>query len=394
MSLLSDYEQRTAWKYEPIRGSFHTHEGLNYKIHFNGRYAPFPGSTVVFRPGTPCFQTIQLMQRILYYKLDGTGMLAEPLPDATIHMTLHDLLSPEVCASASAEAYHGEFARSIAQAVDIIADIRKEFAGRRIAMVPDRIVNMVSKSLVLMLRPQTEQDYELLLELYHRFDGIQTLFYPLTPHITLAYFRPGPIDGDTLGAAVDCVQIRPEKAPVFEFFPEGLTAQSFLDMRTYMDIPERVCFCSDGGADLSVMAAQILNHRAWERNLPVVGEARAAYPDAQGRPVQKQVWETLEQHGICPDRTHTSAQYLHDEETAFFSSYAELSGGAMERISRLSLPKEKVYHTSRFFFGVRDLEYGEVTHEQAFVELYDRTGKYLDAFEAVYSKHVRDRRDE
>ena len=53
-------------------------------------------------------------------------------------------------------------------------------------MVADRIVNMVSKSLVLMLRPGTEEDFELLLEMYRRFDSVAALPYPLTPHITLA----------------------------------------------------------------------------------------------------------------------------------------------------------------------------------------------------------------
>ncbi len=380
MSLLSDYEQRTAWKYEPIHGSFHTADGLLNKISPDGNYVPFPGSTVVFRPGNQCLQIIQLMQKALCCRLDETGMLAHPLPASTIHMTLHDLISREMCASDSEKDYKQEVEDSISRAVDIVSAIRKDYAGRRIAMVSDRIVNMVSKSLVLMLRPQTEQDYELLLELYHRFDGIQNLPYPLTPHITLAYFRPGMLDGDTLGAAVDFAQINPENAPVFEFYPEGLTAQSFLDMQTYRDVPERICFCCDGGLNRSVMAANILNHLAKERNLPVAGEARSAYPDTQGRPVSDQVWNTLENHGIIPDRTYLAARYLEDSEVSMFTCFAELSDGAIERISRWNLPDDRVYNVSHFFFGVRDPEYGEITYEQAFEELYDRAEKYLNAF--------------
>ena len=237
MSLLQDYEERTAWKYEPIRGSFHTHEGLLHKVNPDGSYAPFQGSTVVFKAGEQCVQAIQTIQRILCHKLDGTGMLASPLPDPTVHMTLHDLISPEACTSTLPEEFSHEVADSIAMAAEIVRKIRKEYAGRKISMVPDRIVNMVSKSLVLMLRPQTDADFELLLELYHRFDDVKKLSYPLTPHITLAYFRPGMIDGDTLGAAVGPAQPDPEKSPVFEFSPEGLTAQKFLDMQTYTDIP-------------------------------------------------------------------------------------------------------------------------------------------------------------
>ena len=389
MSLLSDYEQRTAWKYAPIRGLFHTHEGLAKKVNPDGSYAPFRGSTVVFRPGKRCFQAVQLMQKILYHRLDATGMLASPLPETTVHMTLHDLLSPEIRPSDSAGTYDHEVEQSIRRAADIIENIRKEYAGRKITMVADRIVNMVSKSLVLMLKPQTEQDDELLLEMYRRFDGIQSLPYPLTPHITLAYFRPGTIDGDTLGAAIDFAQIDPEETLAFDFSLEGLTAQHFLDMQTYRDIPERICFCCDGGLNRSVMAANIITHLAQMRGLPVVGEARAAYPNTQGLPVRDQVWKTLESHGIRPDMTHTTAKYLEDDETSHFTSFAGISGGAMNRISRLMLPMDKVDSVSGFFFGVRDPEYGEVTHEQAFMDIYDRAKKYLEAFELDYRRHIK-----
>ena len=389
MSLLSEYEQQTVWKYDPIHGSFHTHEDLANKVDPDGSYVPFGGSTVVFRPEKLCYQVIELMQRILYDKLGAGGMLAAPLPEAAIHMTLHDLISPETCPSDSAEEYDREVVQSITRASAIVEDIRKEYAGRKITMVSDRIVNMMSKSLVLMLKPQTEQDYGLLLDMYRRFDDIQSLSYSMTPHITLAYFRPGMIDGDSLGAAVDFAQINPEKAPVFEFSPEGLTVQSFLDMQTYMDIPGRICFCCDGGLNRSVMAANIITHLARERNLPVIGEARAAYQDTQGRPVRDQVWETLESHGIHPEMTYTTAKYLEDDEVSHFSSFAEISGGAIERFLLLSLPKEKVENERRFFFGVRDPEYGEATLEQTFRDLYDRAERYLDAYTADYRKHVR-----
>lgn len=389
MSALSEYEKRTSWKYEPIRGSFRTHAELARKVSPDGSYAPFRGSAAVFRPGKPCCQVVRLMRRILSDQLAASGMLAEPLPDAGVHMTLHDLVSPETRSCESTKAYDREAAESVFQAAEIIETIRKEFAGRKIAMVSDRIVNMVSKSLVLMLKPQTEQDYELLLEVYRRFDVLQALPYPLTPHITLAYFKPGVIDGDVLGAAVDFAQINPDNAPVFDFFPEGLTAQSFLDMRTSLDIPWRICFCCDGGLNRSVMAANIVTHLASERRLPVTGEARAAFPNTRGRPVGAQVWKTLQNHGIRPDMGHAAASYLEDAEVAHFSSFAGISAGALERISVLNLPNEKSAEATRFFFGVRDPEYGEVTYEQAFGDLYERAVRYLDAFETVFRKHIR-----
>ena len=51
-------------------------------------------------------------------------------------------------------------------------ELRSDYSGRRIQMRADRVINMMSKSIVLMLRPATEEDYAFLLELYRRFDDI------------------------------------------------------------------------------------------------------------------------------------------------------------------------------------------------------------------------------
>ena len=381
MSLLSDYERRTCWKYEPIRGAFHTHEGLTRKVAPDGSFRPFPGTTVVFRAGRMCLKGVGLMQRALYALLEGTGMLSSPLPEATTHMTLHDLVSPEACEAdpADRERYDSETADSLNRAAAAVEEIRRTYAGQRVVMKADRIVSMMSKSLVLMLKPASEGDMELLLELYGRFDGIRRLAYPLTPHITLAYFRPGPLDGDRLGEAVDRVQIRPENAPEFTFYPEALTAQAFLDMRTYGDVPERLCLCCDGGLNRSVLAANILNRLAEERGLPVRAEARSAFRNTQGRAVPRQVWDVLEKHGIRPDLSYASARYLEDHELSWFTGFAAMTAGAADRIAWLELPGERT-EASGWFFGVRDPEYGEISYEDAFGELYRRAERYLDAF--------------
>lgn len=391
MSLLSEYEQRTAWKYEPIQGFFHTAEGLARKVNPTGDYVPFPGTTAVFRPDKTCLGVIRLMQQVLSQRLSGTGMLASPLPASTIHLTLHDLVCPEKCVSDPGDeaGYQAELTESLRRAAGIVEKIHRDYAGRRISMAADRIVQMVSKSLVLLLKPLTEADCQLLLEMYDRFEEIVRLPYPLTPHITLAYFKPGTLDGGILQDALDFAQIRPGQAPVFEFHPEGLTAQLFRDMQSYLDVPRRICFCCDGGLNRSVLAANILNHLAKERKLPVAGEARSAYRSTQGWQVPGQVWTTLESHGIQPDKSYSAAQYLEDGEAAHFSEFAPISGGAADRIAWLGLPEERTANASRFFFGVRDPEYGEVTHEQAFADLRGRTEKYLDAFESEYKQYIK-----
>ena len=48
---------------------------------------------------------------------------------------------------------------------------------------------MVNTSLVLGLYPADEEEYEKLMKLYSLFDEVKELGYPLTPHITLAYYN-------------------------------------------------------------------------------------------------------------------------------------------------------------------------------------------------------------
>lgn len=384
MSLLQEYEQRTAWKYEPIHGFFHTADGLVNKVQPDGSYAPFPGTTVVFRPGRRALYAVELMQGLIRRLLEDTQMLAAPLPSSSIHMTLHDLVSPEKCASDPADKarYHQEMTQSLHRASAIVEKIKNEHRDKRIILTADRIVNMVSKSLVLILKPRTEEDYRCLMDMYGWFDEIIRLPYPLTPHITLAYFRPGMLDGDRLAQALEPAQIRQDSAPVFEFDVESLTAQQFHDMQRYSDVPKHICFCCDGGLNRSVMAANILNHMARLHGLPVQGTARSAFGNTQNWAVPDEVWNTLEKHGIQPDRSHSSALWLEDREASHFSDFAGITSGAMERISRLGLPEERIYSTSPFFFGVPDPEYGEATYEETFHALAERVTKYLNSLGA------------
>lgn len=97
----------------------------------------------------------------------------------------------------------------------------------------------------------------------------------------------------------------------------------------------------------------------------------------------EQVWRTLEQHGIQADRANATARYLESRDVSLFSHFAGITAGAMDRISWMGLSEECVEPVSRFFYGVRDPEYGEITYEQAFLELYDRTARYLDWLEGL-----------
>ena len=376
MTLMEEYEQRTAWKYEPIRGRFSTHPGLDDKVSPDGSFRHFPGNTAVFRPDRDTFRLARLMQAALHSHLDDTGMLAEPLPESTLHMTLHDLVSPGQGASGGEAEYVRETENSLEEAVRIVGGIREKAAGREIAMIPDRIVNMVSKSLVLLLKPASERDFDLLLRMYREFDAVRPLPYPLTPHITLAYYRPGPIDGDRLGAVIDRMQPAPRAAPVCTLTPEALTAQSFSDMAHYRDVPARICFCCDGGMNRSVMCAAVLNHMAKARGLKLRAQARSAFPNTHGRAIPGEVRSTLERHGIEPDLAAGTARYLDDKDFAAFTAFAAVSEGAFDRFAMLGLPEGKYGALSGIFCGIRDPAYGS-SYEEAFADITARMERLI-----------------
>lgn len=385
MSPLSEYEKRTAWKYNAITGRFSTHPALTNKVDDAGRFVPFPGSTVVFKLDRSACQYLQCVSGILQEKM--RGMLAQPIPGASCHMTLHDLISPEqtdataVFTDEARTAYTAQYLREVAlsleEAEKRVDEIRSDYSGRRIQMCADRVVNMMSKSIVLMLRPDTEEDYAFLLELYRRFDDIKDLPYPLTPHVTLAYFKPGEIDGDQLAEGISLIQVDGCDPMMLELSVEGLFAQRFDDMGHYADVPERICFCCDGGMNRSVMAAAILNHEAERRVIPIRADARAAFRNAEGHPVPPKVIETLAGHGISSEAITPKAQYLAKDDYVTFSSVIAMTGGALMRCAETGIPQDVYAMRNGLFLNLPDPQYG-ASHEAVYAIIHERVNRFLD----------------
>jgi 2'-5' RNA ligase len=75
------------------------------------------------------------------------------------------------------------------QAKAILAELRKEV--RPIHLTSTLAFNMTGGSLCLGFAPDTEEDCAALMGMHARFQEVVALNYPLTPHVTLAYFKPG-----------------------------------------------------------------------------------------------------------------------------------------------------------------------------------------------------------
>ena len=213
INILSDYYDKS------IPEVLTTSGGLRDKVNSQGKLLPFPGNTVVFLLDSDTKVALQGVQNRLH---DLCGdILAEPLKMSTFHMTLHDLANGELLPQQE------EMAAQAKAALD-------EIRASKLPPIPMKATwtfNMVSTSIVLGLEPEGKEAWARLDGLYERFQQIRPLSYALTPHITMAYFRPGVYeDTAALAQAVGPVDLK------VELDIKNLVLQNFDHMNAYYTV--------------------------------------------------------------------------------------------------------------------------------------------------------------
>ncbi len=182
----------------PHDGWLFTKPLLMEKVAPDGTLLPFFGNTMIFDLPKEAQLTIARMQLILHHRC--AWMLAEPLTPATLHMTLHDLRSG-VDAAALTEPIRetGEMARAILRA-------QREAQLPPVHLTSTAAFNMTSGSVCLGFAPDTEADCAVLMGLHAQYQEVVALNYPLTPHVTLAYFKPGSYGPETVSALAEALR--------------------------------------------------------------------------------------------------------------------------------------------------------------------------------------------
>ena len=145
-------------------------------------------------------------------------------------MTLHDLNATRVY---DYDAMCSMFETEI-QICELIEGLKTE--SQTINMVTTCAFNMVNTSMVLGLRPKTEEDYEKLMNLYCYIDAIKSLPYPLTPHITLAYFNRDSFDGEEMSKIEEVINQVNKDSLEIPLSTERLFYQKFTSMNSYFNI--------------------------------------------------------------------------------------------------------------------------------------------------------------
>lgn len=178
LNLLEDYISHSL----PEQGEFLTNPNLLKKVNQEGEFLPFYGNTVVFLLEDKIKEVLAELQSQLY---ESSGwMLCQPLSPDTFHMTLHDLVNgtdktADLCRKMEETKKQTE--AFLVQWRDLPP----------LQMKATWLFNMVNTSIVLGLAPADEKTASHLDALYTALEAIVPLGYGLTPHITMAYFRPG-----------------------------------------------------------------------------------------------------------------------------------------------------------------------------------------------------------
>lgn len=217
INLLDDY----IWRSLPMQSDFRTNTNLREKVNEQGNFLPFCGNTVVFDLDEATKKALLSLQEELYRS--AGWMLSQKLDPATFHMTLHDLVNGQELSDV--------LLHPMEEAKKKVLLMLAQWRGQApLHMKTTWLFNMVNTSIVLGLTPADEDTWHRLDEMYTALESVVPLGYALTPHITMAYFRPGTY------TQYDLDHLRPALHPVeleVTLSPEDLSYQEFRDMNHY-----------------------------------------------------------------------------------------------------------------------------------------------------------------
>lgn len=206
----------------PESGEFHTAAGLHAKTD-GEKLLPFRGETSVFLLTEDVCRSLKVLQDRIY-SAAGDMLCGEKLREDSFHMTLHDLWNESD--KRSCPTYSHE------QVMQLLRSVREDYPNP-IKMHAVSLLSMVCTSVVLGLVPADDASEAALADMYSRMQSVWPLSYGLTPHITLAYYRPGTYPEQLWRRLGEAFAIEPFE---FSLAAESLVFQSFEDMNKYRTI--------------------------------------------------------------------------------------------------------------------------------------------------------------
>ena len=206
---------------------FTVNSSLTQKVGIDNKFKPFYGDTVVFDLSNEVKSRLCDYVNLLYNV--APQCFCERLNTQTFHMTLHDLSNNSTLSDVAEELLQNEI-----NVTKKVSEFEK-LQGVEIRLKCKYVFNMVNTSLVLGLYPIDETHHCLLSQLYSVLDGVKTLSYLLTPHITLAYYNVHGFDAHAAKVLSDTVA-RINNTLDFEITVRDLYYQKFASMNEYKNV--------------------------------------------------------------------------------------------------------------------------------------------------------------
>lgn len=199
------------------------------KVNEKGEFSRFVGDTVVFGLDEKTKMFIEHYYIKPLYRTTSE-CFAEQLDESMIHMTLHDLNA----STKEDEKLMVDMLETEIKLYEIITGIGIE--SERIEMETTCVFNMVNTSLVLGLKPKSEEDYHKLMKIYQMVESVHKLPYPFTPHITLAYYNRNGVGEEYLQRLERIINdLNREKFDII-LSTDRLYYQKFISMNLYYNI--------------------------------------------------------------------------------------------------------------------------------------------------------------
>lgn len=226
LETLEQFRIRTNYIWNSLpQGGFETAPGCAAKVAANGRLLPFYGDTTIFDLAEHDIAWLREIQSALY---DACGdLLSDRLRPETFHITLHDLLS-----GTNWQTIEADVQRTLHHARQVVEGIRASFPWG-VHMRAKCLFSMVNTSIVLVFEPVDEENCRPLMEMHARLQDVVPLSYPLTPHVTLAYYRPGTISPEQIARLQAVFDTADVKDHIMHLDINRLNACTFTDMNHY-----------------------------------------------------------------------------------------------------------------------------------------------------------------
>ena len=229
---LKQFRLRTQYVFDPLpKAGFDTAPGCAAKVGRDGALLPFYGNTTIFDLAQSDLDWLRGVQDALY---DACGdVLAQRLRPETFHITLHDLIS-----GADRQSIEADVNSTLDHAHRIVREIRESFPWG-VHVRAKRMMNMVGTSVVLVFEPEDEDNCRALMQMHERLQSVVPLAYPLTPHVTLAYYRPGRIDASAAAWLQRVMDESDVDGRIMHLDAARLNVCTFTDMNHYRIYPDR-----------------------------------------------------------------------------------------------------------------------------------------------------------